>query len=178
MMALSLPATALAQPYDPGCVQQNNANRVAGTVLGGIGGALIGGAIGGRRAGGAGAAIGGVTGAVAGNAIAGSNNVECPPGYYYNGPPPRGGGFWDGAPTGVHERIDFMQERIDRSSARGFISPRETYGANQELNFIRSEDRRLRYQDGGHLEPQDRDYLQSRLDSLSQRLHWAQHTDY
>ncbi|HEX4198081.1 MAG TPA: hypothetical protein VHZ26_11625 [Caulobacteraceae bacterium] len=180
MMALSLPATALAQPYDPGCVQQNNANRAAGTVLGGIGGALIGGAIGGRRSGGAGAVIGGVTGAVAGNAIAGSNNPECPPGYYY-GPPPGGGGgggFWYGAPQGLHERIDFMQDRINRASSRGVISPREAYDANQELNFIRSEDRRLHYQDGQYLAPQDRDYLQSRLDNLSQRLHWAQDAGY
>jgi hypothetical protein len=185
LLAVALPATALAQPYDPGCVQQNQNNQVAGTVLGGIGGALIGGAIGGRRNGGAGAVIGGVTGAVAGNAIAGSNNVQCPQGYYYNGPPPGyappppdGGGFWNGAPQGVRERIDFMQDRINRSSSRGWISPNETYNANQELNFIRSENQRLHYQDGQYLAPQDRDYLQGRLDSLSQRLHWAQNTGY
>ena len=54
MMAVALPATALAQPYDPGCVQQNRDNRAAGTVVGAIGGALIGGAIGGRHNAGAG----------------------------------------------------------------------------------------------------------------------------
>jgi hypothetical protein len=180
MMAVALPATALAQPYDPGCVQQNRDNRVAGTVVGAIGGALIGGAIGGRHNGGAGAVIGGVTGAAAGNAIAGSNNHPCPAGYYYAPPPAPGygpgygggGGFWGGAPTGVHERIDFMQDRINRSYSNGMISRRESADANRELNFIRSEDSRLRYQDGGRLRPEDRDYLQGRLDNLGQRLHW------
>jgi hypothetical protein len=180
MMAVALPATALAQPYDPGCVQQNQNNRVAGTVVGAIGGALIGGAIGGRHSGGAGAVIGGVTGAAAGNAIAGANNTPCPAGYYYSPPPPPPGygpgygpgGFWGGAPTGVHERIDFMQDRINRSYSSGIISRRESADANRELNFIRSEDSRLRYQDGGRLAPQDRDYLQGRLDNLGQRLHW------
>jgi hypothetical protein len=180
MMAVALPAAALAQPYDPGCVQQNRDNRAAGTVVGAIGGALLGGAIGGRHNGGAGAVIGGVTGAVAGNAIAGSNNHPCPSGYYYAPPPPPPGygpgygpgGFWGGAPAGVHERIDFMQDRINRSYSSGMISRRESADANRELNFIRSEDSRLRYQSGGHLRPEDRDYLQGRLDNLGQRLHW------
>jgi hypothetical protein len=176
MMAVALPATALAQPYDPGCVQQNQNNRVAGTVVGAIGGALIGGAIGGRHAGGAGAVIGGVTGAAAGNAIAGANNTPCPPGYYYAPPPPPPGygpsAFWGGAPAGVHERIDFMQTRINRAYGQGYISPRESADANRELNFIRSEDSRLRYQNGGYLRPVDRDYLQGRLDNLGQRLRW------
>jgi hypothetical protein len=171
-MAVALPATALAQGYDPGCVQRNEANQAAGTVVGAIGGALIGGAIGGRHYGGAGAVVGGVTGAAAGNAIAGANNPDCPPGYYYA--PPPGSGFWGGAPAGVHERIDFMQDRINRAASQGWISPRETDAANRELNFIRSEDSRLHYQDGGQLRPEDRDYLQGRLDSLSQRLHWDQ----
>jgi hypothetical protein len=195
MMAVALPATALAQPYGNGCVRNNQDNRAAGTVVGALGGALIGGAIAGNHNRGAGVVIGGVTGAVAGNAIAGANNHPCPEGYYYAPPPPRddgrygdngyndgrynggryNGGFWGGAPSGVHERIDFMQDRINRSASQGWISGHEIYGANRELNFIRSEDRRLRYQDGGHLRPEDRDYLQGRLDSLSQRLHWATH---
>src|ERR1019366_3496936 len=95
MMAVALPATALAQPYDPGCVQQNQDNRAAGTVVGAIGGALIGGAIGGRHNAGAGAVIGGVTGAVAGNAIAGANNHPCPSGYYYSPPPARDDGRYN-----------------------------------------------------------------------------------
>jgi Glycine zipper 2TM domain len=196
MMAVALPATALAQPYDPGCVQQNRDNRVAGTVVGAIGGALIGSAIGGRHNSGAGAVIGGVTGAAAGNAIAGSNNHPCPSGYYYAPPPPQPGyyppqpqpgyggpgygsnPFWNGAPTGVHQRIDYMQTRITSAYSYGRISPRQSADANRELTFIRSEDRRLRYQSGGHLRPEDRDYLQGRLDNLGQRLNWFARTGY
>ena len=183
MMAVALPAAALAQPYDPGCVQQNRDNRAAGTVVGAIGGALLGGAIGGRHNGGAGAVIGGVTGAVAGNAIAGSNNHPCPSGYYYAPPPPPPGygpgygpgGFWGGAPAGVHERIDFMQDRVDRAIRGGWLSPREVGDIRGEMRRIRQEDRRLEYQDGGRLRREDRDYLESLLDNLSQRLHWAEH---
>lgn len=173
--AASLPGLALAQPYDPACVQANQNNRAAGTVLGAIGGALLGGAIAGHHARGAGVVVGGVTGAVAGNAIAGSNNHPCPAGYYYAPPPPPPNGFWAGAPEGLRARIDFMQTRIDRSASAGWISPEETRHAYRELDFIRSEDARLHDQDGGRLRPEDRDYLQGRLDALSEHLHWAEH---
>jgi hypothetical protein len=185
MMAAALPAVASAQPYDQGCVQSNQDNHVAGTVLGAIGGAVIGGAVAGRHDRGAGVVIGGVGGALAGNAISHSADHPCPSGYYYApppgaegyGPPPPGadGRFWDGAPQGIRERIDFMQDRVNRASSNGWISGGEGDRANRELNFIRSETGRLRDQDGGHLRPEDRDYLQGRLDSLSQRLHWAEH---
>jgi hypothetical protein len=67
--AVTIPATANASCAD---------RRVTGTVLGGIGGALIGNSI---SRGGGGAVIGGLGGAVAGNAIAGSG---CG-GYYRRG---------------------------------------------------------------------------------------------
>jgi hypothetical protein len=180
MMAVALPASALAQPYDPGCVQSNRDNATAGTIVGALGGAILGGAIAGRHDRGAGVVVGGAAGALAGNSIARSNNSPCPAGYYYAPPPPPpqaydGGRFWYGAPTGVHDRIDFMQDRINRAASEGWVSPDEIRYANRELRFIRSEDSRLHYQDGGRLRPEDRDYLQSRLDSLSQRLHWAEH---
>jgi hypothetical protein len=174
LLAAALPGAALAQPYDPGCVRSNQDSRAQGTVLGAIGGAVLGGALAGRHDRGAGVVLGGVGGAVAGNAIAGARNDPCPTGYY-RGPPPRGGGFWDGAPQGIHQRIDFMQDRINRSAERGWISGHEARRANRELSFIRSEDARLRDQDGGRLRDQDRGYLQSRLDALGQRLHWAEH---
>jgi hypothetical protein len=170
-----LPAAASAQPYDPGCVRSNEQSRAQGTVLGAIGGAILGGALAGHHDRGAGVVLGGVGGAVAGNAIAGARNDPCPAGYYRPAPPPREGGFWAGAPGGIHERIDFMHERINRSAERGWISSREAHRAYRELNFIRSEDARLRDQSGGHLRPEDRNYLQSRLDSLGARLHWAEH---
>jgi hypothetical protein len=175
LMAMTLPGTAMAQPYDPGCVQSNRDNRAAGTVLGAVGGALLGSAVAGRHSRGAGAVVGGIGGAAVGNAIAGSNSHPCPSGYYYAPPPHREGGFWRDAPAGISERIEFMQDRIRRAADRGWISPEEARHANYDLNDIRRQRDRLRYQDGGHLRPEDRSYLQDRLDNLSQRLHWAEH---
>jgi hypothetical protein len=177
LMAAALPGVALSQPYyDSGCVRQNENNRAAGTVLGAIGGALIGGAVAGHGSKGAGAVVGGIGGAVAGNAIAGSQNHPCPAGYYYAPPPPPRGdaGFWYGAPSGLHARYDFMQARIDRSYREGWISRRQADRAYDELSYIRSEDARLRDQDYGRLRPEDRDYLEGRLDALRQRLNWQE----
>jgi hypothetical protein len=178
----ALPTAASAQGYSEGCVQSNRDNHAAGTVLGAIGGAVLGGAVAGRHDRGAGVALGAVGGAVAGNAISRSQDHPCPDGYYY-APQPYGasyaaprGDFWAGAPTGIRARMDFMQDRINTSANNAWISPREAARANRELAYIRSENDRLRYQDGGHLRPVDRDYLQSRLDSLSQRLNWAEHS--
>jgi hypothetical protein len=171
----ALPVMASAQPYDRGCVEANRSNRVAGTVIGGIAGAVIGSAVAGRGSRGAGAVIGGATGAVAGNAIAGSNNQPCPPGYAWQGPPPEPAayGFWRDAPTGIHARIDFMQQRLDTASARGWISRGDYRDLSAELNSVRREHDQLRDRDGGRLYPQDRAYLQSQLDDMSAHLHWA-----
>lgn len=173
---------AMAQPYDSACVRSNQDNQVTGTILGAIGGALIGNAVAGRHDKGAGTAIGAIGGGVAGNAIAGANNHPCPAGYVYQGPPgppppppPGRHEFWQGAPGNIHERIDFVQGRIDTFARSGWISPNETRDAYGELNYIRDELRRLMYRDGADLNPPDRDYLQGMLDHLSRRLHWEEH---
>ncbi len=176
LAALSLaPGLASAQPVDPACVRSNQQNQAAGTILGAVGGAILGGALSGRHDRGAGVAVGAVGGAVAGNAIAGANNQPCPAGYYYAPPPPPPMGFWDGAPEGIGERIDIMQGRIDRTAQSGWLAPREIDHLNNELNFVRSENRRLHAQDYGPLRPEDRAYLQQRLDYIAQQLHWMEH---
>jgi len=175
MAAIIVPAAASAQPYDPGCVRSNQDNHAAGTILGGIAGAVLGSAIAGRGSHGAGAVIGGIGGAVAGNAIAGSNDHPCPAGYYYAPPPPPQDGFWAGAPGGIHARIDFLQQRIDETAHNGWLAPRETERLYGELNGVREEDRRLHEQDGGPLRPEDLAYLQQRLDAIVREMHWAEH---
>lgn len=185
VLAAVLPSAALAQPPDPNCVASNHASRVEGTVLGGVAGALIGGAIGH----GAGAAVGGLTGAVAGNAIAGSRNDPCPPGYYYAPPPgapgygppppppPEASGFWGGAPTDVRQRIDWVQSRIEREEASGRINHEQTRWAYNEIRNIRASAHHLWERDGS-MTPADADYIQSRLNNLGQQLHWMQRTNY
>jgi uncharacterized membrane protein YebE (DUF533 family) len=168
------PSLALAQP---GCVRSNQQTTGTGAVLGAIGGALIGNALGGRHSRGIDTAAGAVAGGVAGGALANGYNDPCAQGYYRPGPPPPAygpgpGGFWAGAPQGIHQRIDFIQSRINRASADGRIPPHQTRMANRDLNDIRRQDQNLRDRDGGHLNPPDREYLQGRLDTLSQRLHW------
>jgi hypothetical protein len=201
LLAIGIPGVALAQPADPGCVRANQDNRVAGTVAGAIGGALLGGAIAGHGHQGDGAAVGALGGAVVGNAVAGANNHPCPAGYRYEAPPPPPPhddryaaprhdddryappppprvdrrDFWDGAPEGIHERIDFLQDRVNRATRGGWLSRREQRDINSQMSRLRQEDRRLEYQDGGRLRREDRDYLQSMLDNVSQRLHWAEH---
>lgn len=190
LIALAIPAAAMAQPYDPACVRENQNNRVAGTVLGAIGGAVIGGAVAGNGHKNDGAVVGALGGAVAGNAIAGAQGQPCPSGYVRverrdQGPPPgdrRDYGdrrdhrdFWDGAPQDIRQRIDFMQDRVDRSIRGGWLSRREARDITSQMRRIRSEDRRLEYQDHGRLRPEDRAYLDSLLNNLSQRLHWAEH---
>lgn len=87
--ALAVPTFASAQPYgyyNDDCRAHERSNGTAGTIIGGIAGALLGSSIAphhGNRAGGA--AIGGVAGALIGNSIgrssAKSNSYACN-GYY------------------------------------------------------------------------------------------------
>jgi hypothetical protein len=181
LAAIALPAAALAQGYDPSCDQANQSNRAAGTIIGAIGGAVVGNAVAGRHNKGEGTVVGGLGGAVVGNAIAGGNNRPCgyadpAPSPQYGSPQPMAYGqdrFWQGAPQGIHERIAVLQDRINRSA--NWLGPREVDSANRDLDHARNEDARLRAQDGGRLSPQDRDYMQSLLDNVGQRLHWLEH---
>jgi hypothetical protein len=79
LVAALAPSLAQAQPA---CHRHKNASRAIGTILGGIGGALLGNALasGGGKEGGA--IIGGVGGAVAGNVVGGAT-VNCSTQYGY-----------------------------------------------------------------------------------------------
>lgn len=70
--AVAAPSVAGARTY---CEQRAHDRRVTGTVLGGVGGALVGGALGHTK----GALIGGVGGAVIGNQVARTKCYSPPP---------------------------------------------------------------------------------------------------
>ena len=173
--AVAVPALADAQTR---CQQQENDNRVAGTVVGAIGGALLGSAIAGRHDRGAGAVVGGVGGAIVGNSIA-SNNGHCPDGYVAVAdpnyappppPPPPGGYPYAGAaPTieAIHGQEDMLLQRIDRARERGRLDRGQAAGLTDELHRIQDRERDLRDRHAGRLTADDRFYLQQRLDSLS-----------
>lgn len=81
-------------------------------------------------------------------------------------------GGWD-----LDRRIDWMQDRINRGRNDRSLSRHEAWRAQDDLNQIRTEEQRLRYQDGGRLYPAHREQLQGRLDDLNQRIHWLRHND-
>ena len=93
--AIAVPGLASAQP---GCREQQHDNRVTGTVLGAVGGALLGSAVAGHGSKTAGAVIGGVAGGAVGNAVGGaSTNCDYRTGYYDSG------GAWHAA-NGYYDR--------------------------------------------------------------------------
>ena len=89
-----------------------------------------------------------------------------------------GGAFWRGAPDSPRQRIQFLQDRINRGIGDGSLDRREARSALNELNNIRRMDARMHYDNYGHLPPQDRGIIQARLDQLSQRLHWLRHNGW
>jgi uncharacterized protein YcfJ len=69
----------------------------------------------------------------------------------------------------VAERIDRMEGRIQRNADRGVISRSEAMAARDELRRISKENTRLRV--NGRLSARDEDYIQQRLDRLSESVH-------
>src|SRR5687768_6295951 len=45
--------------------------------------------------------------------------------------------FWQGAPSGVWERIQYLQQRIDRGVRDGTLTRREAQRAQSQLNRVR-----------------------------------------
>jgi hypothetical protein len=80
--------------------------------------------------------------------------------------------FWRGAPQTTRERIQWLQQRIDRGIADGSLNRREARNSQRELDNIRRTAMRMRADRGGDLSRRDRDYIQTRLDNLSQQLRW------
>ena len=188
VLAAVLPSAALAQPPDPGCVQSNQNSKVEGTVLGAGAGALLGSGLGNVISGqrndpcppgyyypqqpGYGAPP------PNGYGQAGYGSGYGQPGYAQSGygrpgygPPPGGGGFWQGAPTDVRQRIDFLQQRIDRMSADGRITPDAAQRAYSRLRQVRHY-AHTNYQRYGQLNPDQQSYIQAQLDYVSRSLHW------
>ena len=97
-------------------------------------------------------------------------------GYERDGRGGGGGEFWRGAPRGPWERVQWLQQRIERGQQDGSLNPREAFRAKRELVKTREYARNAR-QRYGQLRPEDRDYIQQRLDYVSQTIRWARHND-
>jgi hypothetical protein len=75
----------------------------------------------------------------------------------YRPRPPAAGNFWQGAPDGLQQRIDWLQQRIDRGVNDGSLTRAETRRAQADLNALRRE----------------ADMLAQRLDDLSRDIRWG-----
>lgn len=65
--------------------------------------------------------------------------------------------FWQGAPDGLSQRIDWLQQRIDRGMSDGSLDRQEARRAQFQLNDLRNQAANL----------------QRRLDDLSRNLRWS-----
>jgi len=83
-----------------------------------------------------------------------------------------GGDFWRGAPDNPYDRIQFMQDRVNRGIADGSIDRREAWRVNRELSGVRQWIRRMHWQ-GQRLTPDQRARVQARLDDISRQIRWA-----
>jgi hypothetical protein len=81
--------------------------------------------------------------------------------------------FWRGAPSDPWQRIDYLQQRIDRGRQDGSLNQREAYRAQMQLRRIRQDFWRMRR--NGVLDPREQANLQARLDDLSRNLRWMRH---
>jgi hypothetical protein len=74
--------------------------------------------------------------------------------------------FWNGAPSDLRQRVEFLQQRIDRGARDGSLSRSEARDLNRRLDFIRRDARR------GYITPARRDTLQARMDEVSRQIRW------
>lgn len=129
-LAVVLPSAALAQET----CEQRSANRTAGTLIGGVAGALIGSAVAGHHEKGTGAVIGGVAGALAGNQLArGPRDCAHAYGWYDDG------GRWHrnsvnpAVATGYYDRngewVYGQPEGYGPPPAPSYAQPQPVYGA-------------------------------------------------
>lgn len=88
------------------------------------------------------------------------------------------GAFWRGAPDNPYQRIQFLQNRVDRGVADGSLDRREAGRVNRELNGVRQWIRRMHWEDAGRLTPRQRDQVQGRLDGISRQIRWMKHNGW
>jgi hypothetical protein len=79
--------------------------------------------------------------------------------------------FWRGAASDPMRRMDFLQQRIDRGASDGSLTRKEARNSRKELNNIRRDARNM-----GRINDREAASLNSRLDSLAQKIRWR-HTD-
>ena len=108
--------------------------------------------------------------ALAGTLVAGAPIAAQP--YYGNNWNSRD--FWQGAPSGVWERIRYLQDRINRGVQDGSLTRREAQRAQYQLDNIRRDAAVMRRRG---FSPSESASIQARLDNVSRNLRWARNND-
>jgi hypothetical protein len=75
--------------------------------------------------------------------------------------------FWRGASDAPLQRVNFLQQRINRGISDGSLDRREARRVQYQLDSIRQDASRRR------MTPQRRDMLNQRLDEVAQQIRWA-----
>jgi hypothetical protein len=94
------------------------------------------------------------------------------------GPPPVHGSFWEGAPPSLGERIHLVDIRMQHLHSDGWISGGEWNSDRDEWNRINILFQELPKLEGGQITPREHAWLWSRLNNLSNRLHWQSSYGY
>jgi hypothetical protein len=74
--------------------------------------------------------------------------------------------FWRDAPSDTRQRVEFLQQRIDRGARDGSLTRAESRDLNRRLAMIRRDARR------GSMNAGRRENLQARMDDLSRQIRW------
>lgn len=85
--------------------------------------------------------------------------------------------FWNGAPASIHEREDWMEQRLRRGLMDGSITRDEARRAFTSLRSIRDQEASLLRRHRGVLTQSDREVLQDRLDQLGRTIGWMRRND-
>jgi hypothetical protein len=85
-----------------------------------------------------------------------------------------GAELWRGAPDNPYDRIQFLQDRVNRGVADGSLDRREAWRINREINGVRQWVQRMHWQ-GERLTPDQRSRVQARLDQISGQIRWMRH---
>lgn len=86
--------------------------------------------------------------------------------------------FWRGAPDSPYQRIQFLQDRVNRGLADGSLDRHEGSRVQHELDGVRHWIHNMHWEDEGKLTPDQRGRVQARLDQISGQIRWLRHNGW
>jgi hypothetical protein len=78
----------------------------------------------------------------------------------------------------LRQREDWLSDRLKRSLDNGALDKAEFNRARLEMDHLRQEESRMRHDGKGELTDNQTSDLKARLDTMSDKIHWANSSDY